>query len=355
MSPIAEPEATIFSAYDRYRSKKKGGSGRMVRMRVPGDSPRSRIYIPPKGWPRVWHRGQRLSGLKINNIIKARYVKANRDARRHVNSWLRYVQDRERGPEEKERKFFDRERGNIERDEVREDLLAKQGKDIACYKILLSPKQNELDHESYTREIMTRWEEVTGIKTDWYAIKHENTDHHHIHLMMPGLDVDGNPYRLDRDHLNIMREIANEYQYEIQDRAYQYEKSIDYELGVGRDQMEKYAERRQGEDLMRELGVTSKELDDAIKDLIPPGYFDDVEFRKSLEDRPVLPERADKIESDRNDIVSNDMSKNADADYLSPMDWSEHFAAEDASEAIDRQAEVTQDREQDDRDFGDFL
>jgi hypothetical protein len=356
MSPVADPGATIFSAYDKYRRKRSGGKSKTPRIQVPGTKTGGlRIYIPAKGWPRVWHPGQRLSSSPINNIVKARYVRNNNDSRRHVNDWLGYIQEREKAYEEPERKFFNRERSQIDRDDVKEELLTNQGKDIAFYKLLLSPKQNELDHEAYTREIMTRWEELTGIKTNWYAIKHSNTEHHHVHIVMPGLDVDGNPYRLDRDQLNLMREIANEYQYELQDRAYDYEKAIDYELGVSRDQMEKYLERREGDELMKELGVSSKELEETIKELLPPTNFDDLEFRRSLENRSENIDRNEPKESEQPLPTQNDVIEKLEVDYLSPMEWTEHFADQDAKESCDRESALSQERERDDREGGELL
>ncbi len=356
MSPLLDTGASIFSAYDRFRKKERGGSTRFPRIQLPGSAQRSgsRIYFPKKCWPRVWHPGHRLFGLPINNIVKARYVRKSNDARRHVNDWLRYVQERERSFEEPERKFFDNKRSQIERDEVKQELLANQGEDIAFYKVLLSPKQNELDHETYTREIMTRWEELTGITTNWYAVKHANTQYHHVHLVMPGLDVDGNPYRLNRDDLNLMRELANEYQYEIQDRAYQYEKTIDHELGTAREQLDKFLERREGDDLMRELGVTSKELEEAVKDLLPPTNFDDIEFRNSLEELPIITNQsASKEPSIDNPILDTAKSTN-EVDYVSPMEWSEHFAHEEIKESISRERDAGPEQERDERDEFEF-
>lgn len=350
MSAPADSRASIFSAYDKYRRKRRAGGSKFPRIQLMGaNSPRARIFFPAKGWPRVWHLGHRLSGLPINNIIKARYARQSKDARRHMNDWLRYVQERERAHEEPERKFFDNKRSQIEREDVRQDLLANQGQDIAFYKIILSPRQNELDHEAYTREIMTRWEEYTGIKTNWYAIKHSNTQYHHVHLVMPGLDIDGNSYRLNRDHLNLMREIANEHQYEIQDRSYQYEKTIELELGLDRDQIEKFLERQEGNDLMRELGVTSKDLEETVRNLLPPDTFDDAAFRKSLEDHSISKDEIDSKEEGQRKTPSENIGE--PSDYVSPMEWSEHYASEDARESVERDAA---DREPDERNLDDL-
>jgi hypothetical protein len=280
----AEPGGgSIFASLQAEEKKRKDGAqGPNARIKVSTGSAGSH-HVPTTKWgPRLWHRGHYLSSSSINNVIKVRYVKNNADAKRHTNDWLRYIQERERAPEEPERKFFDRDRNNIERDEVQQTLLDGRAKDVAFFKVMLSPKQNELDHEAYTREIMQRWEDITGIKTDWHAVKHENTLYHHVHIVMPGKDVEGHSYRLTREHLELMRDIANEHQYELRDLDYQYEKQVEYEFGKSQEDFERLLMYQSGKELERELGLNSPELEQAVRELLPPTNFDDLEFRNEL-------------------------------------------------------------------------
>lgn len=283
MNAAAPGGGSIFASLQEEEKKHKDGAqGPNARIKVSGGNDSSH-HVPTTKWgPRLWHRGHFLSGSSINNVIKVRYVKNNADAKRHTNDWLRYIQERERAPEEPERKFFDRERNNIERDEVQQTLLEGRAKDVAFFKVMLSPKQNELDHEAYTREIMQRWEDITGIKTDWHAVKHENTLYHHVHIVMPGKDVEGHSYRLTREHLELMRDIANEHQYELRDLDYQYEKQVEYEFGKSQEDFERLLMYQSGKELERELGLNSPELEQAVRELLPPTNFDDLEFRNEL-------------------------------------------------------------------------
>lgn len=285
MSSATPGGGSIYASFilEERKAATESGTGEFARVGVDASGGSARLGAGAKWGPRLWHRGHYLSGSKINNVVKVAYVKNNGDARRHTSKWLQYIQDRERAPEEPERKFFNRDRNNIEREEVKAGLLEGRGKDAAFFKIMLSPKQNELDHEEYTRKIMERWEEVTGIKTDWYAVKHENTLYHHVHIVMPGKDVDGHSYRLDNEHLDLMRDIANEHQYELQGLKYEYEKQIEYEFGQSQDDFERLLKYQSGKEVEWDLGLTSPALEDALRDLYPPTNFDDIKFRQELE------------------------------------------------------------------------
>jgi hypothetical protein len=101
--------------------------------------------------------------------------------------------------------------------------------------------------------------------------------------------------------------------------------------------------------------MTSKELGEALKEILPPSRFDDAEFRKSLEDRPSIIDRDNRNDQSQDQAKLGDLSNAAAVDYVSSMEWTEHFAAQDAREACDRQSGVEQEREQDERDQTEFM
>jgi hypothetical protein len=155
------------------RRPTRGGGGR-PRLRLGKTGPRGRIYaVPPKS-----------SGPKV--IVKASYAKRSSDSNRHIKAHLKYIQERERGEGEKERTFFDRQLQNIERWEVERVMLQNKGSRAAMHKLILSPGDNSIDIKNYTRECMEALEERLGHKLDWYATIHENTDHHHAHVVIAG-------------------------------------------------------------------------------------------------------------------------------------------------------------------------
>jgi hypothetical protein len=280
-----ESSASIFAAFYEFERKygSGGGGGGKPKIEVAGKGGgKLRLGGGNRG-QRVFHPGHRLAGTRINNVVKVKYVRNNNDATRHIIQHIDYIEKRERGREEKERTFYDRN-GEKTRDQTIDTIMKNRGEHAAMFKIMLSPKQNELDHVKYTREIMARFEEKTGIVTDWILVKHENTQYHHVHIVMPGKDVDGNSFRLEKEHLDLLREIANEYQYELQDRDYKYERQIEHEFDLIRDQFNRMIEMQRDRRDQKSLGIYRPDIDKQVEeDLLHPTNFDDLKFIKQLE------------------------------------------------------------------------
>jgi type IV secretory pathway VirD2 relaxase len=119
-------------------------------------------------------------------IAKSKYVRAGKGAQSAIREHLRYVQERERGQGESERKFFDRERQGIERQDVYEKMLEGRGQRVGMHTVILSPGDNNVDLVDYTRQSMEALEGRLGHSLDWYAVVHENTEHHHAHVVIAG-------------------------------------------------------------------------------------------------------------------------------------------------------------------------
>jgi hypothetical protein len=151
-----------------------GGGGGRARVRLGRTGPRGRIYAKPA----VAH------GATV--IAKNKYLKAGKGSGAAIREHLRYIQERERGEQEQERKFFDRERDGIERQEVNKAMLENRGERVAMHRLMLSPGDNKVDIREYARESMEALEERLGHKLDWYATVHENTEHHHAHVVIAG-------------------------------------------------------------------------------------------------------------------------------------------------------------------------
>jgi hypothetical protein len=275
--------ASIFAAlYEWDRKNGGGGGGGKPKMQVQAGGRGLKLH-GVKGGARRFHAGHRLSGQRINNIVKVKFVRNNYDATRHIIQHIDYIEKRERDQNEPERQFYTKD-GTRTRDEVIDTIMRNRGEDAAMFKIILSPKQNELNHVEYTREIMRRFEEKTGIVTDWSLVEHKNTEHHHVHIVMPGRDVNGYSFRLEKEHLEILRELANEYQYELQDLVYEREKQIEQEFGLTRDESNMLIESRRDFRDMKDLGVYRPEVDKQVREeLLTPTNFDDIYFCQQLQ------------------------------------------------------------------------
>ena len=142
-------------------------------------------------------------------VAKAKFIKAGKGSRAAIREHLRYIQERERGEREPERKFFDRSRDGIERKEVYDQMMQNRGDRAAMHTLILSPGDNSIDIREYTRESMGALEERMGHDLNWFATIHENTDHYHAHVTIAG-KIPERERELEKGH---------EREYEIQRRG----------------------------------------------------------------------------------------------------------------------------------------
>jgi type IV secretory pathway VirD2 relaxase len=73
--------------------------------------------------------------------------------------------------------------------------------DQRLFKLIISPEFGErLDLKRHARELMARMEHDLGLRLEWVAVAHFNTDHPHVHIALRGRTVAG-PLRLPRDYI----------------------------------------------------------------------------------------------------------------------------------------------------------
>lgn len=278
-----DTRASPFAAlYERERRHSDRGGNPKIQVQARN----SRLGLGERrGGGRSFHSGHYFAGSRINNIVKASFVKNDSNAGSHISRHADYIENREREKDEPERKFYshDEERS---RDDVVRTIMDNRGDAAAMFKIILSPKQNELNLVAYTREIFRRFEEKTRIVTDWSFVQHRNTQYHHVHIVMPGRDQNGDSFRLGKDDLNLFREIANEYQYELQDRDYKYEKQVEHEFGLTRDEANLLIESARDRRDMKDIGLLRPEIDRLVQNgLIPSANFSPTDFTRQQEER----------------------------------------------------------------------
>jgi len=238
------------------RENRSGGGGGKPRIRFGKTGPRGRMYgkaaTAPKG---------------TTAIAKSKFIKVGTGSRSAIREHLRYIQERERGEDEPERKFFDRERNGIERKEVFDAMLENRGNRAAMHTLILSPGDNNVNMEEYTRESMKALEERMGHELDWYATIHQNTDHYHAHVVIAGKIP-------DRERL-LEKEQAKEWEREWNkavEREFSWsnrEAELRELLGRGYDERP-VLDPREERELEREFGYGNEreETDPRVKDLM---------------------------------------------------------------------------------------
>ncbi len=138
-------------------------------------------------------------------IVKVHTVRMTKYGAKAAKLHLRYIQ-----------------RDGVERDGARgllygadgpvkaEDCARELKGETHQYRLIISPEEGgELDMQRYVREYMKRIDHGIGRKLDWYGINHYNTEHPHTHVVVRGVDRDGQRLHLDRELIRHgLREIA---------------------------------------------------------------------------------------------------------------------------------------------------
>jgi len=116
-------------------------------------------------------------------ILRHTYTR-NRDTAR---AGLRYYQMRPRGEGEPPRSLFTKD-GTVSRAEAYQLLDAHQARGYLAHRLMLSPAVDEQpdDLRELTRSVMVALEKEKGMTLHWVAVKHHNTDHPHVHVVLCG-------------------------------------------------------------------------------------------------------------------------------------------------------------------------
>ena len=134
-----------------------------------------------------------------------------------------------------------------------QDFIKRGQDDAHEFRFMLSAEDSrELDLTEFTRSLMKSLEDDLGIKLDWMASNHYNTDSPHTHIVLRGSDENGHVLILDRDTIShgirnkaraiVTRELGERTEHEIQDEI---KHSIDKKRVV---QIDFEVEKRLGSD-----------------------------------------------------------------------------------------------------------
>lgn len=169
---------------NRTRLSLKASMCRGGRHRGAPHQARARIHVP-----RSWTETRKV-------VVKARIVRASR---RGANSaHLRYLEREgvELGGGAGE--LYDRA-GRAGRVEADQPIDAEKHQ----FRLIVSPEDgHELDLHGYVRELMRRVERDLGRQLRWVAVNHHNTDNPHAHVVVRGVDAQGNEVRLPRQYVS---------------------------------------------------------------------------------------------------------------------------------------------------------
>lgn len=125
---------------------------------------------------------------------------------------VKYIQhrpgeDREKGG----REFFNDEEEGLDSKDLRKAIREMKDSKVVVHKLTLAPEINPADKREFTREVMEQLGKEKGLDLKWMAVEHNNTDHHHIHVVVMGKDKNGTDVRIDKKDYDKIKEYGDRY------------------------------------------------------------------------------------------------------------------------------------------------
>jgi type IV secretory pathway VirD2 relaxase len=94
---------------------------------------------------------------------------------------------------------------NHSRADIRLSDLANEwqkARDPYVFKLVVSPENAQrLDLRQHARDLMREVEKDAGVRLEWAAIDHHNTDNPHVHILIRGRRPDGKALRFEREYV----------------------------------------------------------------------------------------------------------------------------------------------------------
>lgn len=132
------------------------------------------------------------------------------------------------------RELFSDVEDDLDGKKVRKIVREQENNKVVAHKLTLAPEINADDKKAFTREIMHRIGSEKGLDLEWVATAHNNTAHHHIHVVVMGKDKNGKDVRFDKDDYNRIKEYGDRY----------LERHHPYELEKSRQERERKERER---------------------------------------------------------------------------------------------------------------
>lgn len=125
---------------------------------------------------------------------------------------VKYIQHRPgRDREDGGRELFSDTEDRVKGYEIRKEIREIGNQRVTVHKLTLAPEINPEDKKAFTREVMEDLGRTKGLDLKWYAVAHNNTDHHHIHVVVMGKDRHGTDVRIDLKDIEKVKEYGDRF------------------------------------------------------------------------------------------------------------------------------------------------
>ena len=109
------------------------------------------------------------------------------------------------------REMFDDQDDNLDAKALRKAIRENRDSKVVVHKLTLAPEINPEDKKAFTREVMQKLGGEKGLDLRWVGVEHDNTDHHHIHVVVMGKDKNGKDVRFDKKDYDRIKEYGDRY------------------------------------------------------------------------------------------------------------------------------------------------
>ncbi len=125
---------------------------------------------------------------------------------------LKYIQHRpgeDRG--EGGREIFGEHDDELSAKRLRKAVREMRDSKVVVHKLTLAPEINPADKKAFTREVMQKLGSEKGLDFVWVGVEHNNTAHHHIHVVILGKDKNGTDVRIDKKDYDKIKEYGDRF------------------------------------------------------------------------------------------------------------------------------------------------
>ena len=137
---------------------------------------------------------------------------------------MKYIQnrpgeDRERGSGGRE--MFNDSEDRLNSKDMKAAIRELGDAKVIAHKLTLAPEISPVDKKAFTRDVMKNLSREKGLDLDWFAVEHNNTDHHHIHVVVLGKDRNGTEVSIHLRDIDRAKEHGDRYLEREQPRAFE--------------------------------------------------------------------------------------------------------------------------------------
>ena len=183
-----------------------------------------------------------ISAKEKRSRIKGRSAKSVAVGRALAH--VKYIQHRPGEDKEPDgRKFFDESEENLDGRALRKAIREMEDSKVVVHKLTLAPEIDPQDKRAYTREVMQQLAGEKGQDLKWLAVEHNNTAHHHIHVVILGKDKNGKDVRIEKDDYSKLREWGDRYLERVQ--PFELEKARDERTRKEKERIESRKKERE--------------------------------------------------------------------------------------------------------------